>query len=1546
MWLNIHNVAADATGGFNSDRSILYNTHYNSGTIDEKSWTQGGNVVSGSLNLSSALALNGSTNGTYTLALGEGSFAAGSATTGIPPASNWNSSPLIDGQYTDQRGVVRTADQNTGIGAYSANIPTQVSLSGPATVLKDAIGSFTLTSVDGSGSSGTVTANTVFDLTPNPSGEFYSDTAGTASITQVTISDGSSAVTFYYRDDTFGTPTLTATESRGMELGSTSKDIRVSGNNALSFDGTDDYVNVGARTDAVKSVEFWVYPATTTEYFIDLDGGTHYIWANAGTLTATGFATTIRINGVETTAIKSGKWQHVSVTTDTAFNATNITIGKSGANYFQGKMDEIRMWNTARTEVQIRANMHRELQGNEAGLAGYYKLDTGTGTTASDSSGNSNDGTLTNGPAWQTSGAMSGPGNALEFDGTDDTVDCGSSLRDSLVGKSTMTLEAWIKPGALGGGTFGIRNILGDETDQINGNSILLRLGDGGVENNAPQLMLNLGGTDTKLTGAATDEIAVGDWCHIAAVYNGSKMQIYVNGVLNAQEDASGNIAKGAGAGNFDISPYYNAGDKRLFNGQIDEVRVWNVVRTAAQIRDNMCKSVQGDETGLVACYRMDQQAVDGQTILYDQTPNSYNGALSETMDPADDWVPSTAFNTWIGSDSTAWATVSNWSRNVAPGSSGNVGIPDYSDTTGYAEGNSPTIFGSPTVNHVVLATDAGSTLSSNLTMSGNLFLNADFGAGAHTVTVAGTTVNTGTLTIGGTGSVDCNGAYDASGGSTTFVGAGNLSLFSTYYLGTFTKGTGTIALDGTSAQTITGTLNPYNLTIANSDSVNASGATSLTVDNRLAVNDGTFTSASDYHHVSIAAGAALSLSGDITVGGNWDNDGTFTHNDHKVTFDGGDQTIEGTAANAFYALTIDGGGVKTLAGAIGVDNTLTFTNGLIALGDNDLTLGDNATIGGTLSTSNMIVTNGIGILKKIFRGTGSFVFPLGDNTGTAEYSPATLNFTGGTFNSAWAGVTVTNSKQPNNTSSTDYLKRYWTVNQSGITDFSCDTTFNYVQDDVEGSEADIYGAAYSESAWTSLGAVNTANNTFFGTVESFSDFTGVESYPVSYNANGATSGTAPDAQTKIYGVPLTLQNNTGSLAGTGYTYNGWNTAADGSGTHYDAGATYSGNAAMSLYAEWTANAYTVTFDKQSGTGGSSSVNATYGSAMPAANAPTRAGYTFGGYYTGTGGSGIQYYTTAMASAKNWDLATTATLYAQWTMNLPTQVALTGPASLNVGHVSSAFTLTGQDTQGIAVHVNQNTVFNLTSNSTGTTTFYSDAAGTTAITEVTIADGSSSATFYYKDTVTGSPTVTATRTSGMSLGSDTHQVTVSLAATTLATSSSVGASFSDFSVTVTTIRMFNGSSWVTIFSGSARLDVVKGGTFPDIGDVNLPAGTYSRIEVTFLNSFTMTGTLSYSGNTYYTTAGTFGGATHVANDPTTNAGAQAAYVFSVDDWGAFEKARTETFSIGPITVNESTDYQPTLLFTINKSFLLKGVADDTTTYYFKLSPPTVSIVEP
>ena len=76
----------------------------------------------------------------------------------------------------------------------------------------------------------------------------------------------------------------------------------------------------------------------------------------------------------------------------------------------------------------------------------------------------------------------------------------------------------------------------------------------------------------------------------------------------------------------------------------------------------------------------------------------------------------------------------------------------------------------------------------------------------------------------------------------------------------------------------------------------------------------------------------------------------------------------------------------------------------------------------------------------------------------------------------------------------------------------------------------------------------------------------------------------------------------------------------------------------------------TVTLNNQSATtAGTTSVTATYGKAMPSITVPKKTGHTFGGYYTGTNGSGTQYYTASGTSARNWDKTANTTLYAKWT---------------------------------------------------------------------------------------------------------------------------------------------------------------------------------------------------------------------------------------------------------------------------------------------------------
>lgn len=122
-----------------------------------------------------------------------------------------------------------------------------------------------------------------------------------------------------------------------------------------------------------------------------------------------------------------------------------------------------------------------------------------------------------------------------------------------------------------------------------------------------------------------------------------------------------------------------------------------------------------------------------------------------------------------------------------------------------------------------------------------------------------------------------------------------------------------------------------------------------------------------------------------------------------------------------------------------------------------------------------------------------------------------------------------------------------------------------------------------------------------------------LQSWPVGYSGNGATGGSTA-SQTKYYGEALTLRQN--GYTRTGYAFHRWNTEADASGTWYSAGASYTGNAALDLYAIWTPVIY---FDANGGELGSVPASATkaYGSpyVIPTAT-PTRADHEFLGWAT------------------------------------------------------------------------------------------------------------------------------------------------------------------------------------------------------------------------------------------------------------------------------------------------------------------------------------------
>ncbi len=170
-------------------------------------------------------------------------------------------------------------------------------------------------------------------------------------------------------------------------------------------------------------------------------------------------------------------------------------------------------------------------------------------------------------------------------------------------------------------------------------------------------------------------------------------------------------------------------------------------------------------------------------------------------------------------------------------------------------------------------------------------------------------------------------------------------------------------------------------------------------------------------------------------------------------------------------------------------------------------------------------------------------------------------------------------------------------------------------------------------------------------------------SYTVSYNANGGSG--APAAQTKYHnqtltlstvkptrsggsltGYTVTLNANGGSVSSTSltaartqsYTFKNWNTKADGSGTSYASGGSYTANSGVTLYAQWNSSVRT------------SSIT------LPV---PTRSGYTFNGWATSASASS--------GTTGSYTPTGNVTLYALWDLNAPSITSQPASVSTMIG---------------------------------------------------------------------------------------------------------------------------------------------------------------------------------------------------------------------------------------------------------------------------------------
>jgi hypothetical protein len=199
----------------------------------------------------------------------------------------------------------------------------------------------------------------------------------------------------------------------------------------------------------------------------------------------------------------------------------------------------------------------------QADLVGWWRLDEGTGTTAYDSSGNGNDGTLQGDPQW-VAGKV---GGALEFDGNGDYVDCGNDPIFDITEEITLTV--WVNANDILNSEHNCWLGKGDNAYAIKhqtGNYLEFFIYDG----------------EWHSTNYTTDiESLNGDWHHMAGTYDGSELKFYLDGELAANLVYSSTI--GTATHNVTLGENSQA-TGRYFDGMLDDARIYNEALSADDI--------------------------------------------------------------------------------------------------------------------------------------------------------------------------------------------------------------------------------------------------------------------------------------------------------------------------------------------------------------------------------------------------------------------------------------------------------------------------------------------------------------------------------------------------------------------------------------------------------------------------------------------------------------------------------------------------------------------------------------------------------------------------------------------------------------------------------------------------------------------------------------------------------------------------------------------------------------------------------------------------
>ena len=268
-------------------------------------------------------------------------------------------------------------------------------------------------------------------------------------------------------------------------------------NYALNFDGSNEYVqisnsndiNTGSNNHTQKTIEAWFSVVdkdlTSRKQTIYEQGGTVRglnIYIYGGLLYVGGWNEPSNESNwnpgtfLSTSSIENNTWYHVAFTLDGGSSVSSnafkgylngVEFGSGDGSklwnhggdvslarnkdtkfhdgdynnekYFDGKIDEVRLWNTTRTQTQIAAKKDTVLNGNESGLTSYYNFQENSGSVANDTQTQSNnDGSIKNSPSWVSGPDLSKMSNSSYLN---ETVDLSSFPNNQLLVNNNLTIS-------------------------------------------------------------------------------------------------------------------------------------------------------------------------------------------------------------------------------------------------------------------------------------------------------------------------------------------------------------------------------------------------------------------------------------------------------------------------------------------------------------------------------------------------------------------------------------------------------------------------------------------------------------------------------------------------------------------------------------------------------------------------------------------------------------------------------------------------------------------------------------------------------------------------------------------------------------------------------------------------------------------------------------------------------------------------------------------------------------------------------------------------